>query len=130
PPDFINAWNCINKEAERGNSEAIYAIGTWYFHGNELVKPNKVKAFEYFKIAAGLNYPDAVYDLACSFELGEGCSQDLARAYKYYVKAAILGDRQAIYEVGRCLYYGIGTREDTVAADIWLDIAEDLGIEE
>ena len=37
------------------------------------------------------------------------------------MKAALLGDRQAKYEVARCFYWGIGTTKDRDAANVWFD---------
>ena len=38
------------------------------------------------------------------------------------------GDKQSIYEVGRCMFYGIGTKRDRRLADAWLARAEALGV--
>ncbi|TJY66051.1 sel1 repeat family protein [Sphingobacterium alkalisoli] len=47
----------------------------------------------------------------------------------YYSKACLLGDKQAIYEVGRCYYYGIGINKNEEIAKIYLDIANTYGID-
>ena len=59
---------------------------------------------------------------------GKGVKKNLSKALLYYTNAALLGDSQAHYEVGRCYYYGIGTRKDPDTAEIWLSSAERLGI--
>ncbi|WP_154650427.1 sel1 repeat family protein [Acinetobacter tjernbergiae] len=44
-----------------------------------------------------------------------------------YLQAAIRGDSDAISEVAKCYYYGIGTRKNRKIAEIWYDRAEELG---
>ena len=68
-----------------------------------------------------------MYDLAVSFEDGLGIKQDEAKAFEYYLRAAIRGDADSVFNVGRCLFYGLGTREDQAQAQIWLERAEELG---
>lgn len=49
-------------------------------------------------------------------------------AFKLYLKAALLGERQSLYEVGRCFYYGIGIEKNQEVANVWLEEAERHGI--
>jgi TPR repeat protein len=49
------------------------------------------------------------------------------RAYEHYLRAAVWGEEQSVYEVGRCLFYGIGVARDRRLAQIWYDRAETLG---
>ena len=52
--------------------------------------------------------------------------QDLSerQAFEHYLRAALGGDPEALHEVGRCYYYGIGVGEDKALAEIWLDHAD------
>ena len=47
-------------------------------------------------------------------------------AFKNYVKASLWGDKEAVYEVYRCLYYGIGVPENKELSYIWLERFESL----
>lgn len=40
------------------------------------------------------------------------------RAAEYYLRAALAGDAQAIYEIGRCYFYGIGVSKDRRQAKV------------
>ena len=41
-PDFRNAFELLTKASKNGNSEALYAIGTWYLHGTFVKKTPKL----------------------------------------------------------------------------------------
>lgn len=112
------ALELLNKAADAGNAEAIYAIGTWYLFGTH-VRKNFRQAAEMLQRAAELGYASANYDLAVSYEKGKGVERDRPKAFSLYMKAALLGDEQAMYEVGRCFYWGIGTLRDRQAAEVW-----------
>lgn len=47
-----------------------------------------------------------------------------------YMRALLHGDKQSIYEVGRCYYYGIGIDKNRRLAWIFLDYAKKNGLEE
>src|SRR5579859_2935568 len=116
------------KAIEKGNSKAIYALGTWYLFG-KFVKSDPFKAFELIFQASNYNLPEACFDLAKCYEDGVGVKKSLNKAFESYLKAALLGDKQAIYEVGRCYYYGIGISKNERLADLWLEMAAHYGIE-
>ena len=106
-----------------GDGEAAYALGTWHLFGKHVPKDYKCAA-GYLKRAADRDYPSAAFDLAISYEKGAGVKQDAAKAFGLYMKASLLGDRDAMYEVGRCFYWGIGTEKDRHAAKVWFDAHE------
>ncbi len=51
-------------------------------------------------------------------------------AMEYYMRASLYGDKQSIFEIGRCYYYGIGISKNSRLARIWLDRASELGIKD
>ncbi len=105
-----------------GDADATYALATWHLFGQPpYIAKNPKEAVRLFKIAASGGASDAMYDLAVSYEVGTGIERNLRRAFQNYVRAALHGNSKAIYEVGRCLYYGIGVAKDRVTAGIWLD---------
>ena len=55
-----------------------------------------------------------------------GVDENLEVAFKNYVKASLWGDKEAVYEVYRCLYYGIGVPENKELSYIWLERFESL----
>ncbi|MFY0254335.1 tetratricopeptide repeat protein [Chitinophaga sp. 30R24] len=117
----------MKQSANKGNAEALYAIGTWYLHGT-FVEKNPFLAVEYFLISIEGNYSNAYFDLAVCYENGDGVKKSFKKAFECYLNAALLGDKQAIYEVGRCYYYGIGISKNEGIANIWLRQAKEKGI--
>lgn len=61
----------------------------------------------------------SVYNLALSYEDGNGVAKDEEKAFELFNKAAELGRTDAKRNVGRCYFYGIGTPEDKTKALEW-----------
>ena len=68
-PDFEKAYALLLQAYEAGSAEATYAIATWYLHGQYLKTDFRIGT-KYLKKAANQNWPDALYDLAISYEGG------------------------------------------------------------
>ena len=92
----------------RGDGRATYALATWYIHGT-LFQTNPRKGIGLLRIARKKGIREAIFDLAYSYEIGFGVTKSLAKAFDLYVEAAQKGDHQALSEVVRCVYYGVGT---------------------
>ncbi len=125
--DLHQVYLLLSKAQQLGHSGATYALATWYLHG-KFVEQNFGKAFHLLQQAADDNVAEACFDLAICYERGHGVKVNPKNAFLNYTKASLLGDRQAIYEVGRCYYYGIGTGKSATLAKLWLDIAAHYGI--
>ena len=126
-PDLKVAFDLLQTAAHQKDSEALYAIGTWYLFGR-FVKKDPSEAVKYFLQAIEGNWSDADYDLAVCYEKGVGIRKNKKAAFECYLNAALLGDKQSLYQVGRCYYYGIGVSKNMSIADIWLRHAEINGI--
>lgn len=124
--DFEAAFELLLRASSMDNSEAIYAIGTWYLHGVHVDK-NIYKSAEYFHASCRLNHPTACFDLAICYENGEGVEKNTKLAFEHYVKAALWGHKGSLFEVHRCLYYGIGVIENKELSLIWLDRYNGIG---
>lgn len=59
---------------------------------------------------------------------GKGVVKNARKAFELYLRAALHGEQQSVYEVGRCYYHGVGVARDRHLARIWLDRAAELGI--
>ncbi len=130
-PDCDKVLRSLNIcEAEK-HPAGTYALATWYLHGTH-VKKNLKEGLRLLRKAADLNVPEALYDLGVSYEKGKGwgIAKNEKLAARSYLRAALLGDAQSVYEVGRCYYYGIGVEQDKYIGKIWLDHARNLGIYE
>lgn len=126
-PDEKKGAQLLEKALEEQDPRAYYALATWYLHGRYYKKDLK-KAVSLLKKAAKENIAEAAFDLALCYEKRAGISYSPTKAYEFYLKAALLGDAQSFYEIGRLYYYGIGTPKDEDIAEIWLSHAEKLQI--
>ncbi|SKD09963.1 hypothetical protein SAMN05660461_5863 [Chitinophaga ginsengisegetis] len=126
-PDLGVAFNLLEQSANKGNAEALYAIGTWYLYGT-FVKKNPSLAVEYFMSSVEGNHSNAYFDLGICYESGTGVKKNYKKVFDCYLNAALLGNNQAIYEVGRCYYYGIGIPRNERIAGIWLRQAKEKGV--
>jgi TPR repeat protein len=122
-PDTGKAYELLSRACKMGHGDAMYALGTWHLHGRH-VKKDRKKAVEFFEEAAKKHVPAAMCELAIFYEKGEVLQANKRRAFELYLTAAAWGHEDAFHEVGRCLYYGIGTTKQRRLADIWLQRAE------
>lgn len=131
PPDIRKAFQLLTEAENSGDARATYALATWYLFGQApVVERDRAKAARMLEVAAAAGIPDALHDVAVSYEKGDLYAQDLVRAFQSYLAAALRGDQQSVYEVGRCYFYGIGVSEDQIVGDIWLKRAAELNIVE
>jgi hypothetical protein len=127
-PNFARAATLLKEAARLGHAKATYALATWHLFGREpFIKRDYEEAARLLQLAASAGVPDAMYDLAVTYEKGRGIAKNEREAFEYYLRAAIRDDAKAIFAVGRCLFWGIGVAQDQHIARIWLDRAEELG---
>lgn len=122
--DYNEVLQLLNESIQYGNKKASYALASWYLNGFHIRK-NYKKAFSLLKNAVeggdenGFTlYKDALFDIAVCYELGNGVDKDPHKAFHYYLLAAFSGDAQALKEISRCVYYGIGVSRDKVLSSV------------
>jgi TPR repeat protein len=100
----------LRESHDSGDPRATYSLATWYIHGTPTagIKVSPRKAIQLLRKAARKGVPDAVYDLAYSYEVGFGVRKAPSKAFDLYVQAAQKGCKLALKEVVRCIYYGVG----------------------
>jgi TPR repeat protein len=113
---------------KEGDGRATYALATWHLFGSPFTKVDYRVANKMLKQAAAKGVAEAAYDLAISYEKGVGIGKSLPRAFEYYIRAALLGDAQSHYEVGRMYYWGRGVARSRRLAECWMEKAESLGV--
>jgi TPR repeat protein len=127
-PDNAHIVRMLRRAIDAGSPRAAYALATWYLHGkDDVVALDYTEAVKLLRIAAEVHLPSALYDLAACYANGEGVDKDPQKAFELYLRAALHGDDDAVFKVGRAYYYGFGVAEDRRVAGIWLDRAEELG---
>lgn len=128
PSDDRLILSYLRKAREKGCPRASYALANLGLHGK--FQGTQAEIVSLLKEAAEQGLPTALYDLAILYETGNGVAKDDETALRYYLKAALGGDVQSVYEVGRCYYHGIGVTEDKQMAEVWFEHARELGVYE
>lgn len=72
-----------------------------------------------------MNNPEAILKLASQYYSGDGVEKDKEMAFKYYMKAAELGNDEAMAEVGMCYLNGEGVNQSDSQAFAWLSKSND-----
>jgi len=110
------------KEAiDNGSVEAAYALGSLHLHGRHVEKDPE-KAMALLTIATKNMYVPALMDVALGSERGDLLPEDHALAFRSYFLAMLSGNVDALYEVGRCFYYGIGVNPSERIFDIIMEM--------
>jgi len=127
-PNWREVLKLLRRAIKQGSYEATYALATWHIFGKEpYVKKDIREAIRLLRIAASGGITEALLDLGYSYEAGIGNRKNSKLAFEYYLKAAIRGNGQSIFEVGRLLWEGTGTERNRRLANIWFDRAWELG---
>ena len=139
---FVEADNEVSKErislyeqaAAKNSIEALLYLGM-YYRDREDYK----KARGYYERAANLNSAEAAFEIAmmldkdfeltCSAAFGykvltEEEKQVQAETVKWFLKAALLGHKQAMNVVAHCYRFGVVVEKDEKLAEWWVQIAE------
>ena len=80
------------KQAEMGDTDAMYALGRGFQFAKFEERPDYEKAFYWYEKAAQLKHIEAMSSLADALTLGRGCKKDSEMAHVWYQEA---------YEIGR-----------------------------
>lgn len=123
--DYKNALFWTQKAAEHGNIDAIYTMGRYYMEGIG-VSIDLHKSFEYFESAAKQGYDIAMLWLGNFYYLGiqDTIDRDYYEAYKWYKKAAELGNTDAMIHLTDCYINGEGCGKNFKIAEMWLSKAQ------
>jgi exopolysaccharide production negative regulator len=106
-------------------ADAFVTLGAYYQSGIPgEVNADPGRARRYFQYAASyFGDPDAQYQLASMFLLGQGGDQNARQAARWFKLAARKGHVGAQSEFGYMLYEGIGVDRQPVEGLMWLSIA-------
>ena len=115
------AFTLFRSEAGKGNILAIFDIGKIYRNGL-LGEENIPKSDEYFEKAlqgflaleptAKRLKPYVQYRIGKMFALGYGTEQDYSKAFEWFEKSAIAGNKFAQYSLGSLYFFGNGTPQN------------------
>lgn len=123
--DTQKAIDWLSKASSEGYILADLTLGGLYHKGREGdLEPNYPKGREHFEKAAAKNDPAALFLLGKIFKEGEGVSQDLSKAFTYFVQSAELANPLAQMFVAKALISGDGVKENPSLAYSWLMVAK------
>ena len=88
------------KLMEKGNADALYMLGGYYFEGCYGLPQDWAKANEFYLKAGQLGCVNAYYNLGNSYFVGRGMEADKKKATHYYELAAMNGDVAAMHNLG------------------------------
>lgn len=125
PQDALAIWTAL---ADQGDSAAIYGLGRLYEIGGPGFEPDKAKAAEWYRKAAGAGVVAAQNNLALLLARGEGVARDLATAAGLWEQAAVRGHPTAQYNLGLLMLRGEGVARDEAAGAAWVRKAADAGV--
>ncbi len=106
----------LETRARAGDLRAQVALGRVYEKG-EGIKPDPVKARDWYKLAAEKNYNEAHYALGMLYADPEIPFTSYSKAAEHFRQAANIGGHaEAQYELGRLYYKGRGVPNDLAEA--------------
>lgn len=127
--DWTRYRRLIETAHAAGDARATYAMATWYLRGyREVGVKRQPKRAVPLLVIAARRFALAALELAFAYETGRWVGRrDPEAALRLYRKAVRLGSVRARYEVGRCYWWGIGTKKNERTATRFLRDAERLG---
>jgi len=144
--DYKEAFKWSRKAAELRNPAAMFYMGLFYYYGWEPIIRDYGEAIKWWKKAAELGdagammYLGNIYDGSYDYKDNVGIyrddrgtvdNTDNHKAFKWYKKAAELGNTKAMYHLGRMYYFGHGVLwKDPKKAKYWIKKAYEAGYED
>lgn len=109
------AFGLFKGEAEKGNAQAMNAIGLQYSKGLG-TEADLSQAIIWYEKAGQAGYSNAWNNLGYIHKEGLGIKQDFIKAFSYFVRGASMDNRQSIYMTGYMYYKGLGSIQDYTKA--------------
>ncbi|MDU3237697.1 MAG: SEL1-like repeat protein, partial [Veillonella sp.] len=109
--DKLNVINLYKESIKNGNEFSMYNLGKIFDDGN-IVDRDYLVAYDYYRMAAEHNYPDAQAELGWMYELGHGVPRDYYKSAYWYNLAAKNNHLVAIANLGTHYMNGNGVECD------------------
>ena len=98
--------NELRAQAEAGDADAAYTLGSYYDNGSKGVHMDKEKAFKYYKQAAEAGSAKGMGALCLCYNLGKGVAKNDALALRWAAVAHHLGDGVGSLVLGSLYFEG------------------------
>ncbi len=122
--NYAEAMRLFRHAADRGEAEALTALGDAYRLGRGVARDD-AEAARWYQKAADRGEPQGMYELAGLFEKGRGVAKDDAQALRLYRRAVEQDHAAAMYRLGLMSYEGRGVAQDYGTALEWYRKAAD-----
>ena len=113
----------LHAASAAGSGDAAYALASSYLHDTYLAEDAE-QALAFLRLATERGHPAAMYDLGSAYAEGAIAPGDDSAAFDLFFQAALLGDRDALEEVVRCLYHGTGIRRNMRLYELAADMLD------
>jgi TPR repeat protein len=90
-------------------------------------KRNYRKAFERYQIGSEHGIPSAMVRVGLMHKIGQGCTSNISECLKWLRRAADMGDRYGIREIGVCYEFGEGFARSKRKAHEWYWLGKESG---
>jgi len=130
PQDDAKAISWYELAAQRGDRNALFALGMSYIEGRAGRPRDPNQARPFFEQAAAKGHRSATYNLGIMTLSGQGVPADPSGAARWFQAAADLGSGDAQYAYGAMLKDGNGVDRDLRAAARYMRAAADQDITE
>ena len=117
--NYEEANNFYRMAAEKGNADAMYALGRSFPSGRELTEADFI-AREWLVKAAEKGNMQAMYTFATFLGGGLGFRYNPWESTKWYLRAAKKGHVNSMYYIGYNYLFGVGTRPNEEKGLVWL----------
>lgn len=115
---FAEAFKLFEKDAETGDSEALFHLALCYNDGHG-VERDINKCIDLLNSAIAAGDDEACYEMALLYAIGDGVAKSDEESFKWYQEAANMGNVEAFYNIGYCYESGIGVQKDLKKAFEW-----------
>jgi hypothetical protein len=120
------ALKMLTDLAKKGNSDAMFGLGRFYYRGQDVGK-DYAQAVQWFAKAAKLGQVKAMYALGSCYYLGHGVQRDQEVALRLFVQAGEKGHAPASFNAGLLSARREGAVGDESKARTWYRAAARLG---
>ena len=94
---------------EMGDAEAMFNLGYYYSEGMAGLTQDWDKALEHWHRSGELGHAGALNNLGTAYFFGRGVKKNEKKAMHYYELAAMRGDENARYNLGKIEWYAGNT---------------------
>jgi uncharacterized protein len=129
--DYRKYMTLLDTAMMAGDDHACYALSSMYLHGNVFEGVDwKVDAKHGLRLLrrASRSVHLAMTELASFYETGEfGLRPNAKKAFELFSRAVKFGSVSSRFHLGRCYYFGVGTKVDRRRGRALFKVAAELG---